>query len=121
MNSQGAEALHSTYPESMVQYPDYSKGPSALDKASQLFFFTEILRGEWVALNTWGVESHPHPAPFPLFVFFTWKTSSDLLTLSCTHSKRDLSALGSVVNTPFDDTPLEKKGVLVSNRSGNDL
>lgn len=27
-------------------YPDYSKGPSALDKASQLFFFTEILRGE---------------------------------------------------------------------------
>lgn len=27
-------------------YPDYSKGPSALDKAGQLFFFTEILRGE---------------------------------------------------------------------------
>ena len=27
-------------------YPDYSKGPSALDKASQLFFFTEIVRGE---------------------------------------------------------------------------
>lgn len=26
-------------------YPDYSKGPSALDKASRLFFFTEILRG----------------------------------------------------------------------------
>lgn len=28
-----------------TQYPDYSKGPSALDKASQLFFFTEIVRG----------------------------------------------------------------------------
>lgn len=28
-----------------VKYPDYSKGPSAIDKASQLFFFTEILRG----------------------------------------------------------------------------
>jgi NADH dehydrogenase (ubiquinone) Fe-S protein 8 len=27
--------------------PDYSRGPSALDKAAQLFFFTEILRGEW--------------------------------------------------------------------------
>lgn len=27
-------------------WPDYSKGPSALDKASQLFFFTEIVRGE---------------------------------------------------------------------------
>lgn len=25
---------------------DYSNGPSALDKASQLFFFTEIARGE---------------------------------------------------------------------------
>ena len=30
------------------EYPDYSKGPSALDKASRLFFFTEILRGMWV-------------------------------------------------------------------------
>jgi hypothetical protein len=31
---------------SAIKYPDYSKGPSALDKASQLFFFTEIVRGE---------------------------------------------------------------------------
>jgi NADH dehydrogenase (ubiquinone) Fe-S protein 8 len=31
-----------------LDYPDYSKGPSALDKASRLFFFTEILRGMWV-------------------------------------------------------------------------
>jgi hypothetical protein len=30
-------------------WPDYSKGPSALDKASQLFFFTEIVRGESVS------------------------------------------------------------------------
>lgn len=30
------------------EHPDYSKGPSALDKASRLFFFTEILRGMWV-------------------------------------------------------------------------
>jgi hypothetical protein len=29
-----------------IQFEDYSKGPSALDKAAQLFFFTEILRGE---------------------------------------------------------------------------
>jgi NADH dehydrogenase (ubiquinone) Fe-S protein 8 len=28
-------------------WPDYSKGPSALDKASQLFFFTEIVRGKF--------------------------------------------------------------------------
>ena len=30
-----------------TRFPDYSKGPSALDKAAQLFFFTEILRGMW--------------------------------------------------------------------------
>lgn len=29
-----------------ARFPDYSKGPSALDKAAQMFFFTEILRGE---------------------------------------------------------------------------
>jgi NADH dehydrogenase (ubiquinone) Fe-S protein 8 len=43
---QSAEKVHSSYPEELTSYPDYSKGPSALDKASQLFFFTEILRGE---------------------------------------------------------------------------
>ena len=36
-----ASAVNSGRPE----WPDYSKGPSALDKASQLFFFTEIVRG----------------------------------------------------------------------------
>jgi hypothetical protein len=40
-----------TDPDSKVSkmgqdWPDYSKGPSALDKAAQLFFFTEIVRGE---------------------------------------------------------------------------
>jgi len=34
-----------------LSYPDYSKGPSALDKAAQLFFFTEILRGMWIVLE----------------------------------------------------------------------
>ena len=33
--------------------PDYSKGPSALDKASRLFFFTEIMRGMWVVLENY--------------------------------------------------------------------
>lgn len=33
--------------EQLAQLEDYSKGPSALDKASRLFFFTEILRGEY--------------------------------------------------------------------------
>ncbi len=31
--------------------PDYSKGPSAIDKAASLFFFTEILRGMWIVLE----------------------------------------------------------------------
>lgn len=35
-----------------AEYPDYSKGESALDKAAQLFFFTEILRGEFFACRT---------------------------------------------------------------------
>ncbi|EAU84342.1 NADH-ubiquinone oxidoreductase 23 kDa subunit [Coprinopsis cinerea okayama7 len=30
---------------------DYSKGPSALDKAVHIFFFTEIIRGMWVVLE----------------------------------------------------------------------
>lgn len=33
-------------PKAQQTVVDYSKGPSALDKASSLFFFTEILRGE---------------------------------------------------------------------------
>ncbi|KAL9936085.1 hypothetical protein V8E36_004927 [Tilletia maclaganii] len=37
--------------EQAAQYPDYSKGPSALDKAANLFFFTEILRGMWIVLE----------------------------------------------------------------------
>jgi hypothetical protein len=32
-------------PKAEQTVADYSKGPSALDKASSLFFFTEILRG----------------------------------------------------------------------------
>ncbi|BGP37342.1 ndufs8, ubiquinone oxidoreductase 23 kd subunit [Rhodotorula kratochvilovae] len=34
-----------------VEQPDYSKGPSALDKAASLFFFTEIVRGMAVVLE----------------------------------------------------------------------
>lgn len=40
--------------------PDYSKGPSALDKASSLFFFTEIVRGEFV-----GDRKHFQPRARP--------------------------------------------------------
>ncbi|KAL1412549.1 ndufs8, ubiquinone oxidoreductase 23 kd subunit [Vanrija albida] len=30
---------------------DYASGPSAIDKAAQLFFFTEIFRGMWITLE----------------------------------------------------------------------
>lgn len=43
-----ASSIGSREPEKAVTV-DYSKGPSALDKASQLFFFTEILRGTLTA------------------------------------------------------------------------
>ena len=45
LDDQGAQALRAGTDGSAV-YPDYSKGPSAVDKAAKLFFFTEILRGE---------------------------------------------------------------------------
>ncbi|KAM0749857.1 NADH-quinone oxidoreductase [Meredithblackwellia eburnea MCA 4105] len=32
-------------------HPDYSKGPSALDKAANVFFFTEIVRGMAIVLE----------------------------------------------------------------------
>lgn len=30
---------------------EYANGPSAIDKAAQLFFFTEIFRGMWITLE----------------------------------------------------------------------
>ncbi|KAH9819656.1 NADH-quinone oxidoreductase [Melampsora americana] len=37
--------------EPIITQPDYSTGPSALDKAAKLFFLTEIARGMWVVLE----------------------------------------------------------------------
>jgi NADH dehydrogenase (ubiquinone) Fe-S protein 8 len=45
-------------------YPDYSKGPSALDKAGQLFFFTEILRGMWIVLENFFRPPYTIMYPF---------------------------------------------------------
>ncbi|WVN87463.1 NADH dehydrogenase [ubiquinone] iron-sulfur protein 8-B, mitochondrial [Cryptococcus depauperatus CBS 7841] len=33
------------------KYPDYSQEPSALEKASQMLFLTEIVRGMWIVLE----------------------------------------------------------------------
>jgi len=40
-----AEHVRKAVAQQQIYTPDYSKGPSALDKASSLFFFTEIVRG----------------------------------------------------------------------------
>lgn len=49
----GGKATETAQWNNEVAAVDYSKGPSALDKASRLFFFTEILRGE-SAFMGWG-------------------------------------------------------------------
>ena len=47
-------------PKAQQTVADYSKGPSALDKAASLFFFTEILRGECrIAASSWDCRSEP--------------------------------------------------------------
>lgn len=45
LDAQGAQLAGAQNPEELTTYPDYSKGPSAIEKAAKLFFFTEILRG----------------------------------------------------------------------------
>ncbi|EPQ32380.1 uncharacterized protein PFL1_00576 [Pseudozyma flocculosa PF-1] len=60
MNAQSAYKLAENTPA----YPDYSKGPSALDKASQLFFFTEILRGMWITLENFFRPPYTIMYPF---------------------------------------------------------
>ncbi|KAK4685202.1 NADH dehydrogenase (ubiquinone) Fe-S protein 8, partial [Tremellales sp. Uapishka_1] len=48
----------------LTAYPDYSKGPSALDKASHLFFFGEIVRGMWIVLEQAFREPYTIMYPF---------------------------------------------------------
>ncbi|GAA5901748.1 NuoI/complex I 23 kDa subunit family protein [Sporobolomyces salmoneus] len=45
------EHVRKAVAQQQLYTPDYSKGPSALDKASSLFFFTEIVRGMAVVLE----------------------------------------------------------------------
>lgn len=42
---------HSHYARPSAHGPDYSNGPSALEKAGQLFLFTELARGLWITLE----------------------------------------------------------------------
>lgn len=93
-------------------YPDYSKGPSALDKAGNMFFFTEILRGE--SLWRWALgrlrlfvdqtDRHCSDLPSHQACGLSSRTSSDRPTPSCTHSRRVHCPHDSVASTPCEDT-----------------
>ncbi|CAO1622987.1 unnamed protein product [Parajaminaea phylloscopi] len=63
LDAQGAQVLRARAGEA-AQYPDYSKGPSAIDKAAQLFFFTEILRGMWIVLENFFRPPYTISYPF---------------------------------------------------------
>ena len=87
-----------------VAYPDYSKGPSALDKASQLFFFTEIIRGER-RTSTEGRRAERDGFDAMQLTWTggqacgsCWSNSFDHHTPSCIPSKRARSRLGSEVS-----------------------
>ena len=85
----------------------YRHGPSALDKAVHLFFFTEIIRGKCTVhfSTTWlicykGCGSY-------------WRTSSAHHTPSCIRSRKVLYPLVSVASTPCAATLVGRSGVSV--------
>lgn len=62
-------------PKATTQVTDYSQGPSALDKASSLFFFTEILRG--------ASPSCSHLSPRLSFVCVVSKSADSVVRFAC--------------------------------------
>lgn len=54
-----------TLPLSSDEYVNpYKNGPSAIDKAAQLFFFTEIARGLWIVMENFFREPYTIRYPF---------------------------------------------------------
>lgn len=54
-----ADQIRNQRQQQALQTPDYSHGPSALDKAAGLFFFSEIVRGMGVVLEQVSVARVP--------------------------------------------------------------
>jgi len=97
-------------------WPDYSKGPSALDKASQLFFFTEIVRGKFSSSIS-CCQAFQHDCEYSTDLKecgSCLNSSSDHHIRSCTLSRRDLYHPDSEVNMLYVDTPTERSDVSVS-------
>lgn len=63
-DAQSAQASSALNPDDMTPYPDYSKGPSAIQKAASLFFFTEIFRGMWIILENFFRPPYTIMYPF---------------------------------------------------------
>jgi hypothetical protein len=88
----------------------YKDGPSSIDKAVHLFFFTEILRG----MPTFMEHSTAFIQVNPKECGLCSKISSAHRTPSCILSRRVLSHPASVGNMLSVGTPMEKSVALVS-------
>jgi NADH dehydrogenase (ubiquinone) Fe-S protein 8 len=87
----------------------YQHGPSAIDKAVHLFFFTEILRGGNIIIpNVSDVSDIDIQA-----CGLCWKISSDSRTPSCTLMRRVPFHRGSAGNMLSVDIPVVKSVALV--------
>jgi hypothetical protein len=74
----------------------YKGGPSSIDKAVHLFFFTEIIRGmHTCSFSYWLFWQGPD---LPKGCGLCLRTSSDLHTPLCTHSRRVHCLHDSAVN-----------------------
>jgi hypothetical protein len=91
----------------------YKDGPSALDKAVHIFFFTEIIRGAYIdSINFLSVLTWVTAQACGLFS----SSSSVLPTPSCTPSRKALFPLVSVESMPFVGIPVARSVALVSVR-----
>lgn len=93
----------------------YQHGPSAIDKAVHLFFFTEILRGGNIIMPDVSDVSDIDIQACGL----CWKISSDSRTPSCTLMRRVPFHRGSAGNMLSVDTPVVKSVALVRSFTRN--
>ena len=91
-------------------YDPYKDGPSAIDKAVHLFFFTEIIRGACRLQRPFNGRTAKLRRQA---CGWCWSSSSDRPTLSCTHTRRALFPLASVESMLCVDTLAVKSAALV--------
>jgi hypothetical protein len=92
----------------------YRGGPSAIDKAVHLFFFTEIIRGLFDFTRVYFRSVFAENISRVQECGSSSNSSSDLHTPSCIRSRRVLSLRASVANMLCVGTRVGRKGVSVS-------